>query len=432
MVPMSADVVIVGGGIMGCAAAYYLARGGVSVVLLERDAVAGQQSSRAWGFLRQQGRHPAEIPLAREATAMWSGLEQELDADLEYVRRGILVAAETEADESRLTIMGEEARRHDIPVRLVSAAEIGALLPGIAANWRAGLLSEGDGHAEPALATRAFARAAIRQGATLREAVPALAIETAAGRVTGVRTPDGVVAAGAVLCAGGIGTADLVAPLGLSLPIQPVRASVAQTNPPPAGASSSASGVAVWSPRVSFRPKRDGSYYVSNGYRGIDAEHDLTLRSFRHLRAFLPTLLRNRRTIRLRIGATLAADLCRRIHARPPASLWDEPPVNWSLVRQHQACFHEAMPALRGCGLARAWAGRIDATPDLIPIIEVTAAPRNLVVAAGFNGHGFALAPAVGRQLACVLMGEATSVDLAPFRLRRFRERAESPAAAPL
>ena len=84
------DVVVVGGGIVGCATAYYLARRGVRVILLERGEVAGEQSGRNWGFVRQQGRDPAEVPLMVAANRTWRGLEQELDADLEWIQGGNL------------------------------------------------------------------------------------------------------------------------------------------------------------------------------------------------------------------------------------------------------------------------------------------------------------------------------------------------------
>src|SRR5215470_10914018 len=96
-IPSRADVIIIGGGIAGAASAYYLSRRGVRVVLLERGEVAAEQSSRAWGFVRKQGRHPAEVPLAKLASQMWEGLGTELGADVEFVRGGILALAESRA-----------------------------------------------------------------------------------------------------------------------------------------------------------------------------------------------------------------------------------------------------------------------------------------------------------------------------------------------
>jgi glycine/D-amino acid oxidase-like deaminating enzyme len=90
-----ADVVVVGGGIAGCATAFYLARRGVRVTLLERGEIAGEQSGRNWGFVRQQGRDPFEVPLMMESNRIWRGLEQELDADIEWIQGGNLALAAT-------------------------------------------------------------------------------------------------------------------------------------------------------------------------------------------------------------------------------------------------------------------------------------------------------------------------------------------------
>jgi glycine/D-amino acid oxidase-like deaminating enzyme len=413
-----ADVVIIGAGIVGCATAWHLARRGVAVRVLERDAIASEQSSRAWGFVRQQGRHPAEIPLAAAALALWPELSTTLGADVEFVRSGILVPAESDADEARLDAAARVAREHGVDSRIVNGAEIARLVPGAARGWRSGLYTPGDGHAEPAKATRAFADAARRLGVDIVEHTAVLGFEVAGNRIHGVTSANAVHRADVVVCTAGIGAADLGRTLGVSLPIQVVRASVAQTRP-----TAATFQTAVWSPRVAFRPRRDGTFYVSNGYRGTDAEHDLTLDSFRHLPLFFRTYLANRDVVKPRLGRELVADLVRRLRPGARFRAWGEPRVSRALVRHHERRFYEVFPHLAGLGIARSWAGRIDATPDLIPIIGTPAgAPMNLVVAAGFNGHGFALAPIVGRLLAELVTGGAPSLDLHRFRPSRFAE----------
>ncbi|MBV38952.1 MAG: hypothetical protein CMM23_09930 [Rhodospirillaceae bacterium] len=94
----TADVVVIGAGIAGTATAYYLAKGGASVIVCEKGEIAGEQSSRNWGFVRQQGRDPAEIPLMMEANKIWRGLERELNADLEWLSAGNLVTFDTDEE----------------------------------------------------------------------------------------------------------------------------------------------------------------------------------------------------------------------------------------------------------------------------------------------------------------------------------------------
>lgn len=414
----NADVIIVGAGIIGCATAYYLTRLGASVQVLDRGLVAGEQSGRAWGFVRQQSRHPAEIPLAREASRIWGELDRELEADVEFVRGGVLVPAATAEDEARLEASAQTAREHGIDVRMIGAREISEILPAAKLQWRAGLFSPEDGHAEPAAATRAYANAAKRRGAVIRERSVVYGFETTNGRVTGVATDEGMVNGGAVLCAAGAGAAELSRSVGLALPIQVVRGSVAQTRP-----TQPAIRTAVWSPHVAFRPKLDGTYYISNGYQDVDAEHDLTLASFRQLRLFLPTLLAHRKTLRLRLGGEFLKDLRRRCSVPALFGRWPEPKINRRYISLYEARFYEIFPHLNGLGLQRMWAGRIDATPDLIPIIGPARSPEGLFIAAGFNGHGFALGPIVGKLLAELIWKGRSSLDLHKFRLSRFAER---------
>jgi len=414
------DVAIIGGGIMGCATAYYLARKGTSVALFERGRIAHEQSGRAWGLVRQQSRHPDEIPLSAEASRMWPGLAAELGADVEFVRDGILVPAEDERDERRLVEAARISRELGVETRLVGRTEMREILPGAQIVWRTGLYAPRDGHAEPRLAALAYAQAARRAGVAVFENCPVFGIETTNGAVSGVRTGQAVYSCGTVLCAAGVGAAALSLPLGIRLPIQIMRASVAQTLRCETRSNRLA---AVWSPRVSFRPRRDGSFYVSNGYRGIDAEHDLTLDSFRQLRLFLPTLVSNWGTVKLHLGSEFVVDLWRKKDPARRFGPWPEPRVNMPLLEKYEKFFYEVYPQLTGLGIARAWAGRIDATPDLLPIIDRFAKPRGYYVAAGFNGHGFALAPALGKALAELIGRGKSPLDLAPFRLARFRDR---------
>ena len=110
---LQADVVVIGGGIVGCATAYYLAKRGVAVTLVEKGELASEQSSRAWGFVRQQARDPAEMPLMIACNAIWTQLEDELDADIEWVQGG------------NLALAGDEARLEQLRAWLPTAREFG-------------------------------------------------------------------------------------------------------------------------------------------------------------------------------------------------------------------------------------------------------------------------------------------------------------------
>jgi glycine/D-amino acid oxidase-like deaminating enzyme len=415
--PSRFDAVVVGGGIMGCATAYHLARRGLSVQVVERGSVASEQSSRAWGFVRQQGRHAAEVPLAREASRLWDGLARELGADVEFVRGGILVLADTEADEARMVAAQRVARENGVGSRLLTPAEIAQRMPGLAGAWRAGLLTDDDGHVEPVKATLAYANAARRLGVRIAEHTPVIGIAVAGGKATGAVTAQGVIAGDAIVCAAGIGTADLVRGVGTSLPIQAVRGTVARTR-----TTAYTGRTAVWAPHVAFRPLRDGSFVVGNGYHGVDAECDLTPDALRHLRLFVPTFIAHREILKLRIGEELVEGVRRRLVRHGMFAPWPEPQPTRRLVDYTERQLYRVLPGLGNPGIARAWAGRIDATPDLIPIIGRVAGVDRLTIAAGFNGHGLALAPVVGRLLAEWVVDGRPSLDLSRFRAERFAD----------
>jgi glycine/D-amino acid oxidase-like deaminating enzyme len=415
------DVVVVGGGIVGCATAYSLARRGVRVILLERGEVAGEQSGRNWGFVRQQGRDPAEVPLMVAANRIWRGLEQELDADLEWIQGGNLALASTPERLALFEGWLPTARENGVDTRLVTPREIQDLLPGMVGGWVGGLYTASDGHAEPAKATQALARAAVKLGVELHEGCAVEGIATEGGRIGEVRTELGVIRAGTVVCAAGAWSARLLHPLGLHLPQRWVRATVARTTPAPP-----LTRAGVWGPAVSFRQRRDGTLNLAAAGA---ADHDVTLDSLRHARLFWPNYWKNRKLFRFHAGRPLARDflgLLPASAARRHPLTWDRelgPLPNLEKVDRSFGELRKLYPTIGPIAITRSWAGYIDATPDAIPVIG-EAGPPGLVLATGFTGHGFAMGPIVGRLVAELVTDGKPSLDLRPFRFARFAEGA--------
>jgi glycine/D-amino acid oxidase-like deaminating enzyme len=147
--PPSADVVIVGGGIIGTSAALSLAEKGISVVLCEKGHIAGEQSSRNWGWCRKMARDPREIPLVIESLRLWQGMNERVEAETGFRTCGIMYLGETEADLERLGGWLDHAREYQLDTRVVDGAEVARLLPGAAKRWAGALYTASDGKAEP-------------------------------------------------------------------------------------------------------------------------------------------------------------------------------------------------------------------------------------------------------------------------------------------
>ena len=416
-----AEVVIIGGGIAGAATAYYLAKAGMKPLLLEKGRIAGEQSSRAWGFVRQQGRDPDEVPLMIEANRIWQGLEAELEADLEWVQGGNLSLAGSDADLAKHEAWMAVARDYQIRTRQLGPRELADLVPAMRGSWRGGLFTPSDGHAEPRKVTEALARKAKALGAEIRAGCAAQRIELTNGAVSGVDTDQGPVRTDCIVCAGGAWTAQLVRPLGLDLPQIRVRASVTRTAPVkpacPAG---------TWSAGVAFRQHPDGSVNIAHGTL---IDHDVTLESLRHVKLFLPNYRQNKERFLFRVGGPLArhgAGLIPGSAARrdPFRSVWDdEPRHNDTILDEAVSNFAAMFPSLGQVRRATSWAGLIDVTPDLLPVLGAIDSPRGLIFATGFSGHGFAMGPIVGKLTAELIVKGRASLDLSAFRLSRFAEK---------
>lgn len=424
----TADVVVIGGGIAGCASAWFLASRGARVILVEKERdVASEQSGRALGHVRQQGRHHLEIPLAKESSRIWGELAQELQAETEFVRGGVLTLAETESDEANLAIDAALAREHGFGARLITGAEVAGLVPDMAGPWRAGLWSPDDGNASPPKATRALAEAATRRGARIWRDTTVTGLDIAGGAVTGVRTSAGPISAPNVVCAAGIWSTRVAAWAGVPLPLQVIRTSLAETAPAPV-----TTRIAVYTPYVSFRPTVNGTWWIGGGYRGAGVDYDLTLSSLRHLRFFLARYRQNWRNIKIGLGSEFAADLQRSMAGGARAFAAGEPPANDAILDHNIARFRRLMPALAEVGIARRWAGRIDLTPDLVPALGGTSRVRGLTFATGLSGHGIVLGPVVGKLVSELVLDGRPSIDIGVFRPDRFAEgRLAPPSLSP-
>lgn len=418
--PAEADVVIIGAGIQGCASAYYMTKAGMKVVLVDKSRVAGQQSSRAWGFVRTQMRDPDEIPLMEACKALWRGLEAELGCDLEWNDGGALYASASPAIMAYREKWLQTAQPFGLDTRLLSVAEVKALLPNLASPIIGGLYTKSDGHAEPRKAAAAFAQRARESGAVILEGCGALSIEKSGGRVSSVATEWGDIRTKNVLLCAGASSWRLLRSHDLVLPQSVVRASVARTNILPNITESAFVGDGI-----AFRKRSDGSLNIASSMHG---DVDVTLDHLRLTSWYWSAYRESAKGLTLHVGGPMLRDLCQRLpwreEARKPAVHEREPTILPQQERLQDAVrlLERAFPTAGRIGLAEQWAGNIDTLPDGIPVLDAPPALPGLVIATGFCGHGFALGPIVGKIMLSLVQGAETGFNLRPFRLSRFAE----------
>ncbi len=418
--PARADVVIIGGGIIGTSAALFLAQRGISTVLVEKGHIAGEQSSRNWGWCRKMVRDPREIPLIIESLRLWQGMNQTVEAETGFRTCGIMYLSETAEELARLESWLDYAREYQLDTKVVGGAEVAQLLPGSAKGWAGGLYTASDGKAEPQLAAPAIAAAARRHGATILQGCAARGIETEGGRVGAVVTEMGRIACQSVVMAGGAWSRLFCGNLGIDLPQLKVLGSVMRTEKLDGGPEISASGGLF-----GYRKRLDGGYTVATlGVRTIDLVPD----SFRLLPQYLPAVRLHWQKLRFRVGARFAEEWQRprrwALDAESPfeAARVLDPEADPYVLERARASMAEAFPAFRDVAVAQSWGGMIDVMPDAIPVISAVGSLPGFFIATGFSGHGFGIGPGAGRLVADMVAGGPTIVDPAPFRLSRFTD----------
>jgi sarcosine oxidase, subunit beta len=373
------DVVIIGGGISGAAAAYELAGAGASVTVVEKGALASMASGWTLAGVRQSGRHPAELPLAMAAVKRWETLSEELGADVEYRQDGNLRLARTEDEVPIIRGLVREQRAFGLDLDyLPNPAAVREVAPALAESIQSASHCPTDGHANPTATVDAFAAAATRRGARFRTGEAVTHIEASNSRVTGVQTSQGRIATDAVVVAAGVYSDRLLSQVGLDLPLRVSLTAVVQTVPAPP-LLRQVLGVA--NADFAGRQEVNGRFRFTSGRLPWTwPEHEL--------------------------GAESVMPPISGIHV---------------LLERGMAI----MPALADIAITRVWAGLIDNTPDALPVIERSPEIDGLVIAAGFSGHGFCLGPITGRLICELVTRGETTLPIEPFRRCRFASLTE-------
>ncbi|MDK1386113.1 FAD-binding oxidoreductase [Sinorhizobium sp. 8-89] len=428
--PPKADVVIVGGGIIGVSTALFLAERGIQVVLCEKGALGGEQSSRNWGWVRVMGRDRREIPLAMAALKIWDTLDARVGGETGFRRSGILYISESEQDIANRDAWLTHARQYGVDSRQIGADETQSRMSGATTRYKGALFTPSDGRAEPQKAVPAIAAGARRAGAHIVTGCAARGVERSAGRISAVITEKGRIETTTVVLAGGAWSRLFCKGLGIRLPQLKVRNTVLRTaavDGGPEGAAATAT--------YAYRKRLDGGYTIADGSANL---HPIAPDSFTFFRDFQPARKAEGEAVQVGLSAQSWRELFEIAPVpldRPGAferhRVLDPRPDSRSALRAFEEV-RKVFPALRQTAPLQIWAGLIDVTPDAVPVISHAENVPGLIIATGFSGHGFGIGPGAGHLVADLVTGDRPIVDPADFRLSRFSDGTPIEIAPPV
>jgi len=416
--PAEADAVVIGAGITGSFAAYYLAKRGLKVALIEKGVVGGEQSSRNWGWCRQQNRDARELPISTRSLDLWERFAADSGEDTGFRRCGLFYVSNNDEELATWAKWRELAVTMGVSTHMLSGEEATARAAFTRQHWKGGVFSPDDGIANPRLAAPAVAKALLALGGTVHQNCAARGLESSGGAVSAVVTERGVIRTRLVVMAGGAWASSFCYQLGVRFPQAAVRQSIMAV-----ATSGLALPDAFYSKSISITRRGDGCHSLAISGR---ARVDPTAQFVRFQRQFLPMFLRRWRNLSpggiegLRSGHEQVTRW--RLDAPTPMERMRilDPKVDPGTIRLTRKRAAALIPALADVAMVGSWAGYVDSTPDGVPVIGEVPSVPGLILAAGFSGHGFGIGPGSGHLIADIATGAAPIVDPDAYRLSRF------------
>ncbi|MGW1678096.1 NAD(P)/FAD-dependent oxidoreductase [Saccharopolyspora sp. NPDC002376] len=367
--PARAEVVVIGGGVVGASTAFHLAEAGVDVLLLERDELGSGSTSKAAGGVRAQFSDPVNIELGQRSLRAFEDFARRPGGEIDLKQHGYLFLLSDPEDVAAFEDGVRLQNEFGVPSRMLSVAEACELSPyAVPDGLLAAAFSPTDGHCTPEAVVQGYAQAARKHGAVIRRHCAVTGIDVTGGQITAVHTDLGSVATSAVVCAAGAWSAAIGEFVGVELPVRPLRRQILVTEP-----------VADLPPRLPFTIDFATSFYF----------HDEG-----------PGLLIGMSDPDEEYGFNLSTD------------------DRW-LGRLSDAVARRA-PRLAEVGVAHGWAGLYEVTPDHNALVGEADGPGRFLYATGFSGHGFLQGPAIGEVLRDLVLDRPPVVDVSALDVRRF------------
>lgn len=370
-----AEAVIIGGGIIGCATAYYLAKMGTDVIVLEgSDHIGNGGSSRNGGGVRQSGRDVRELPLVMYGIKnLWPALSDELEVDCEYHQDGNLRLGKTEKHRGILTRLADNARSVGLDVRMIDGEEVREINPYLSEDVICASWCPTDGHANPLTTTLGYYKMARKLGVTFITGEPVTELKVIRGKIRQVITPHNVYEGESVLVAAGLNSREILTTVGIDIPMTNSLLECLVTEAQP---------------------------HMFDQMLGT-AEADFYGHQTRH-GSFV-------------FGGSSGLERYNKDNGTPVNSSKTAPCICRGIMKY--------FPDLANAKIVRTWAGWMDASSDGVPSLGTVDEIPGLYVACAFNGHGFGIAPAAGEQLAKLIVTGNTDVDLSALHYDRYKAK---------
>src|SRR4051812_6799929 len=374
--PSAADVVIVGGGVVGTSAAFHLAEAGADVVLLERDQLAGGSTSKAAGGLRAQFSDALNIEIAKRSLAAYKRFGRRPGWEIDYEEIGYLFLLTTETELEAFTRSVALQNELRVPSRIVGPQEAREICPLLAGeDILAASYCPTDAHATPESVVQGYASGAREHGAHIAVSTPVEGIERRNDTITGVRTPRGTIATGTVICAAGAWSRACGAMAGVQLDVTPLRRQVLYTAP-----------MADLPDKLPLTIDFATGFYFHREGRGLlmgmADPNETPGFSVERTDDWIPDLL---------------------------------------------AIAERRAPRIASAPIQGGWAGLYDMSPDYNAMIGEDKTVSRFLYATGFSGHGFLQGPATGEILRDLVLGRTPFVDVTPMSAERFDGGALAP-----
>lgn len=385
--------------------------------MVEKGRIDTEQSSRTWGWCRQQNRDARELPMGTKSLKLWDQFAADSGEDTGFTRCGLLYLSDDEAQITRWAEWRDFAKIAGVTLQVLSSREASERGQATGHAWKGGVFSPSDGTADPAKAVPAAAVALIKLVGTVHENCAARGIALEGGRVSGVDNEAGTIKTRTAVLTGGVWASSFCNQLSVWFPLATVRPSIVRLSPVEQHLTA-----ALTSPRVAVTQHPAGHYVLAISGRGRLHPTPQLLRFAPH---FIPMFAKRWRNVlpgglegvrwghetraRWKLDASTPMERARILDPKPdPAS-----------VRERAI---DLLPALGEARIANTWAGYIDRTPDGVPGIGEVPQVPGFILAAGFSGHGFGVDPGTGHLIADLVTGASPICDLAAVNPARFNQ----------